>query len=67
MEPELEKERVYEIMDYVNSMNVENYVIIDDMNLGKFIEDKTKFVRTISGQGLKQTGIKDKIINKLNL
>ncbi len=67
MEPELEKERVYEIMDYVWSMNMENYVIIDDMNLGHFMEDKTKFVRTISSQGLKQTGIKDKIINKLNL
>ncbi len=48
-------------------MNIEKYVVIDDMNLGKFMEDNTKFVRTISGQGLKQTGIKDKIINKLNL
>lgn len=66
MEPELEKERVFEIMDYVKSMNVEKYVVIDDMNLGQFIEDKTKFVRTISGQGLKQNGLKDKIINKLN-
>lgn len=65
-EPELEKERVYEIMDYVISTGIKNYVVIDDMDLGKFMEDKSKFVRTISGQGLKQTGIKDKIINKLN-
>jgi len=65
-EPELEKERVYEIMDYVRSMNIENYIVIDDMNLGQFMDDKSKFVRTISGQGLKQTGLKEKIIKKLN-
>ena len=64
-EPELEKERVYEIMDYITSLGIENYVVIDDMNLGQFMEDKDKFVRTISGQGLKQTGIKDKIIKML--
>ena len=65
----LEMTRASEIGDYIREFNVKNYVVIDDLNIGKYMkitDDEDKFYITRSGQGIKQTGLKDKIINKLN-
>lgn len=65
----LEMTRASEIGDYIKEFNVKNYVVIDDLNIGKYMkitDDEDKFFITRSGQGIKQTGLKDKIINKLN-
>ena len=66
---DLERERAGEIGSYVEAMGLTNYVVIDDLNIGKFMtytNDQDKFFMTKSSMGLKQTGLKDKIINKLN-
>ena len=65
----LEMARAGEIGDYIKEFNIRNYVVIDDLNIGKYMkitEDDDKFFITRSGQGIKQTGLKDKIISKLN-
>lgn len=65
----LEMARSGEIDEYILEHNIENYVVIDDLNIGKYMKitkDDDKFFITKSGQGIKQTGLKDKIIKKLN-
>lgn len=61
---DLEKNRVNEINIFRNIHNIELFVVIDDMNLDIYLTNR--FVKTISNEGLKQTGIKDKIIKFLN-
>lgn len=60
----LERNRGHEIDIYIKKHMVEKYVIIDDLNLSKFV-DSSKFVRTIEREGLKQSGIKEKILKIL--
>ena len=65
----LEMSRAGEIESYIKSVDVKCYVVIDDLNIGKymsFTKDDDKFFMTRSGQGIKQTGLKEKIIKKLN-
>ena len=61
--------RAAEIEDYVRDNDIKNYVVIDDLNVGKYMGltgDDDKFFMTISGEGIKKTGLKDRIIKKLN-
>lgn len=58
----LEKNRYNEIKVYLQDNEVGNYVIIDDLRLDTYSE---RFVRTKDDEGLKQTGIKDKIVKFL--
>jgi len=61
--------RASEIEEYINAWNIEKYVVIDDLNIGKYMKitnDDDKFFITRSGMGLTQTGLKEKIISKLN-
>ena len=61
--------RAAEIEDYVRDNDLKNYVVIDDLNVGKYMGltgDDDKFFMTISGEGIKKTGLKDRIIKKLN-
>ena len=61
--------RSCEIDTYIVEHNIENYVVIDDLNIGKYMKitnDDDKFFATKSSMGIKQTGLKDKIIKKLN-
>ncbi len=60
----LERNRGGEIDIYIKKHNVENYVIIDDLDLSKFV-NKDRFVRTIEREGLKQSNIKEKILKIL--
>jgi hypothetical protein len=63
------KNRAAQIEEYLNNNSVDRYVVIDDLPVGKFMQitnDDDKFVKTIEREGLKQTGIKDKILKILN-
>lgn len=63
---QLEQCRAYEIKKYVEEHNVQYYVAIDDLDLAPWLPDD-KFVRTPrANEGLKQTGIKNKLITTLN-
>lgn len=63
---ELENCRASEILEYVKMHNVQHFVAVDDLNLSLFLSDEN-FVRTPRAlEGIKQTNIKEKIINKLN-
>jgi hypothetical protein len=63
----LEKNRAHEIDLFLKDFNFVNYVIIDDLNVGKYLESKNdKFVLTKDTQGLKENNIKTKILKILN-
>lgn len=61
--------RAFQIGEYVTRNNITNYVVIDDLNVGKYMvitDEVHKFVLTDDFEGLKQLSIKNKIINILN-
>jgi hypothetical protein len=61
--------RAFQIGEYVTRNNLTNYVVIDDLNVGKYMvitDEGHKFVLTDDFEGLKQLSIKNKIINILN-
>jgi hypothetical protein len=63
------KNRAYQIEFYLKNNKVDKYVVIDDLNIGEFMQftnDDDKFVLTNDREGLKQLGIKNKILNILN-
>lgn len=60
---ELEDDRSFQIKSYVDETLPDTWVAIDDMKLTSLGDN---FVRTKDSEGLKQTGIKDKIIKILN-
>ena len=61
---ELEECRSAEILLYVHEHEVKNYVAIDDLNLNPWIPNN--FVCTPkSNEGIKQSGVKDKILSIL--
>jgi len=63
---QLEQCRAYEIMKYVETHNVQNYVAVDDLDLTPWMPEG-RFVRTPrANEGIKQNGIKQKIITILN-
>ena len=58
--------RADEILKYVHENQIENWLAIDDLDLSPWI-DEQHFVRTPrANEGIKQSGIKDKILNILN-
>ena len=63
MSSELEDDRSFQIKTYVDEMLPDVWVAIDDLNL-KSLGDN--FIRTKDSEGLKQLGIKEKIIKILN-
>lgn len=62
---ELEYFRYWETKDYVDQNKPDSYVILDDLYLDE-IEKNPRFIRTQQYMGLRQTGLKEKIINLLN-
>lgn len=63
---ELEECRANEILQYVTENKIEKWLAIDDLNLSPWI-DADHFVRTPrANEGIKQSGVRDKIINILN-
>jgi hypothetical protein len=63
MSSELEDDRVYQINEWIKFNNPDKWVAIDDMNLSSL---GPNFFRTKGSEGLKQTGLKNKIIKSLN-
>ncbi len=62
---QLEECRSYEINTYANINEITNFVAIDDLNLKLWIPEN--FVHcTRVNEGIKQSGIKDKILKILN-
>lgn len=59
----LEDDRSWQIKNYVLSHELKTWVAIDDLNLSTL---NPNFVQTKDTEGLKQLGIKKKIINLLN-
>jgi hypothetical protein len=61
--------RAFQIGEYVTRNNITNYVVIDDLNVGKYMSitnEEDKFFSTENFEGIKKVGLKDKIIKKLN-
>jgi hypothetical protein len=61
--------RAFQIGEYAQRNNITNYVVIDDLNVGKYMvitNEEDKFFLTDDFEGIKKVGLKDKIINKLN-
>jgi hypothetical protein len=60
------KNRAHEIDLFLKHFQFANYVIIDDLNVGDYLENKnTKFIKTKDNEGIKQIGIKEKILKIL--
>lgn len=63
---QLEQCRAHEIKKYVENHNVQYYVAIDDLDLAPWLPEGS-FIRTPrANEGLKQSGIKEKLITTLN-
>jgi hypothetical protein len=63
-----EMARAAEIGEYIKEHNVTNYVVIDDLNIGKYMAhtgDDDKYFATTNRDGIKKTNLKTKIVNKL--
>jgi len=62
---ELEECRAYEILKYVKDHKIKNWLAIDDIDLNPWISEE-HFIRTPrANEGIKQSGIKNKILNIL--
>jgi len=61
--------RAFQIGEYATRNNITNYVVIDDLNVVKYMSitnEEDKFFLTENFEGIKKVGLKDKIIKKLN-
>jgi hypothetical protein len=63
---QLEQCRAYEIMKYVETHNVQNYVAVDDLDLTPWMPEGRFVCTPRANEGIKQNGIKQKIITILN-
>jgi len=62
---QLEDCRADEILKYVHENKIENWLAIDDLDLSPWIDDQ-HFIRTPrASEGIKQSGIKNRILNIL--
>ena len=64
MSTDLEDERQHQIQLFKREHKPESWVAIDDLDMSFSLGDH--FFKTKSGMGIKQTGLKEKIIKKLN-
>ena len=65
----LEMDRYYQIMDWVNYNKPNSWVVIDDLNMTSLFEGSgnlCNFFLTKDSEGIKKTSLKNKIIQKLN-
>jgi len=65
----LEKNRANEVLDFINHFDLTQFVILDDLDLKDLLDRgdaRDKFVRTKDSQGLKESGLKKKILDILN-
>ena len=63
---ELEECRAYEINQYVNEHpEIEHWLAIDDLDLSPWIDEKNFIHTPRANEGIKQSGVKDKIFKKI--
>ena len=62
----LEDCRAEEILKYVEDNQIKNYLAIDDLNLSKWLLPNNFIYTPNSNEGIKQCGIKDKILKLIN-
>ena len=62
---QLEECRAAEILEYVESHKLTNWVAVDDLNLSPWIPENFAYCSR-STEGIKQSGVKNKILNILN-
>lgn len=61
---QLEECRAWEIIQYVSEHKIQNFVAVDDLNMFQWLPNN--FVHCArSNEGIKQSGVKEKIINIL--
>lgn len=61
--------RASEIKTYIDEHNIDKWITIDDLPLGGWFDDfkmGDRCILTIDTEGLKQSGLKNKIFKKLN-
>ncbi len=59
--------RAHQIEKYIKDKQIENWIALDDLWLHKYMDNSDgRFFLTKDMEGLKQSGLKDKIIKKLN-
>jgi len=63
MSSDLEDDRTWQIQNYIEEQNITEWVAVDDLNLSEL---GNRFVITRDNEGIKQTGLKNKIIKILN-
>ena len=62
---QISKIRQFEIKEYLKKNNIKSYVVIDDLDLSESFDKE--FIRCAKeNEGIKQSGIKEKIIKVLN-
>ena len=64
----LEQDRAYQILSWVQENKPEDWVVFDDLKLGELFEVrgyKDNFFLCKSEEGLKKTGLKDKILKRM--
>jgi len=61
----LEKNRAAEILEYIDNYKISSYIVIDDLDMSKWFDENNFIQCPNSMEGIKQTGIKNKIIKKL--
>lgn len=64
----MERQRYDEIKKHIVDNGIQDYIIVDDLSIEKYMNEneKTHFFKTIEFEGLKQSNLKEKIIDKLN-
>jgi hypothetical protein len=62
---QLEDCRADEILKYVHDHQIENWVAIDDLDLSTWISEEHFVCTPRANEGIKQSGIKNKIIKKI--
>jgi len=65
----LEKNRASQIAEYVNRTQIEDFIILDDLDVKKYMnpEFDDKIFLTRSSEGLKQSMLKTKILNRFKI
>ena len=64
---ELEECRAHEILDFVKKHNIKKYVAVDDLNLTPWLAESNFVCTPRPMEGIKQSGVKEKIIKNFNL
>ena len=60
---QLEECRAHEILEYVKKHKIENFLAIDDLDLSPWIPENNFMCTPRANEGIKQSGIKNKILN----